>query len=136
MSDKALEKSQVREIDLAGRERHLQVAVGALNQTALRFSRGTRRALPFLTRQRAKVTVGDVIIGSSSGNEAKGPSVCTFLESTDGLGWAALRMDSRAINMVLEGTLGAMDSSEDADQPTIGMEMTAAQRALVTSIAR
>lgn len=127
---------EVRVADLTGRERHLQIAVNALEQTASLFSKGTRRTLPFLTRQRAKVSVTPVIVGSRSGSEAEGPSMCTFLESGDGLGWAALRTDSRAINMILEGTLGAVESKEDADSPKMGIEMTAAQRALVSAMAK
>lgn len=123
----------IRPLDLSGRERQLRAAMGAMTKISLTFARESRKSLPFLVRQRARVAPSNVAIMDPNGPDfaTVGPSVEVLLECSEGLSWAIVRMDAGALSVVLEGTLGGRDTTSNTK---LGRELSPAQRALVSSV--
>jgi flagellar motor switch/type III secretory pathway protein FliN len=61
-----------------------------------------------------------------------GPSFEVILESDDAPAWASLTINTSALRLILEGSLGA----KTAGSGLLGTELTLAQRALVARVAR
>jgi len=133
MKAKVREQPSIRRLDLTGPERRLGSAVKALGQISERFAKGSRRAMPFLARQKARLVASDVTIGTPPGEvaDSEGPSYKVYLESNDGHAWAIVRADVGAMGRMLEGALGGFSDSNDDLSHVFGKELTVAQRALV-----
>lgn len=131
------EQPQIRRLDLTGPERRLGSAVRALGQIAERFAKGSRRSMPFLSRQKARIVAGEVSLGSPPGepDTPDGPTYHVNLESPDGHAWAIVRLDTGAIALILDGTLGGSPNVKLDLAEVFGKEMTVAQRALVGRVA-
>jgi flagellar motor switch protein FliM len=131
------EQAQIRRLDLTGPERRLGSAVRALGQIAERFCKGARRSMPFLSRQKARVVAGEVSLGSPPGDHdvAEGPGYRVSLESADGHAWGIVRLDTGAIALILDGTLGGSPSVKLDLEEVFGKELTGAQKALVGKVA-
>lgn len=130
------EQPSIRRLDLTGPERRLGSAVRALGQISERFTKGSRRGMPFLARQKARLVPRDVTLGAVPGEEPKndGPSYRVQLESSDGHAWATVLADMGAMGRILDGALGgSSDSSVDLSH-VFGKELTVAQRALIGRI--
>lgn len=128
--------SLIRRLDLTGPERRLGSAVRAFGQISERFAKSARKAMPFLTRQKARLVPSDVTLGAPPGasNETSGPGFRAYLESSDAHAWAVVHADMGAIGLVLNGALGG-PSGVDLDFSSVfGKELTVAQRALVGRI--
>jgi flagellar motor switch protein FliM len=136
MKAAAGEQPQIRRLDLTGPERRLGSAVRALGQIAERFSKGARRSMPFLSRQKARIVAGEVGLGAPPGarNASDGPCYRINLESADGHAWAIVRLDTGAIALILDGALGGPASAKLDLQATFGKEITSAQKALVGKV--
>lgn len=130
------EHSLIRRLDLTGPERRLGSAVRALGQISERFSKSARKSMPFLTRQKARLIPGDVMLGAPPGanNESSGPGFKAHLESSDGHAWAIVCADMGAIGLVLNGALGGASAADVDFSSVFGKELTVAQRALVSRI--
>lgn len=133
---------KVRPLDLTGRERHLRSAMFAMTKIAGGFCVGARRTLPFLVRQRARMGAGAVSIVEGSkeiGLSDRGPVFMVVLDGDDTPAWGRLLLETDALGMVLDGSLGG-NASADEDHPVeplqLPSELTLAQRALVGRIAR
>jgi flagellar motor switch protein FliM len=128
--------SLIRRLDLTGPERRLGSAVRALGQISERFTKGARKAMPFLTRQKARLVPGDVMLGAPPGAspENQGPGFKAYLESSDGHAWAIVCADVGAIGLILNGALGGPNGSDVDFSTVFGKELTVAQRALVGRI--
>ena len=124
-----------RSVDLTGRERQLRAALQTMAQIANRFTRAARRTLPFMVRQRTRLVPQGVNIVSPIEHESKtleGPSFEVVLEADDMPAWASLTINTSALRLVLEGSLGASTPGSGL----LGTELTLAQRALVARVAR
>lgn len=121
-------------VDLSGRERHLRAAMHAMALVAVRFSRSARRTMPFMIRQKARLVPEPVsFLGPSDEDpDRAGPWFHVLLEAEEMSAWARLTLNGTAIQLILEGSLGASTLSSTA----IGRELTLAQRALIARIAR
>jgi flagellar motor switch protein FliM len=131
------EQVEVRRLDLTGPERRLGSAVRALGQIAERFAKGARRSMPFLARQKARIVASEVTIGSPPGERAAsdGPGYRVNLESVDGNAWAVVCLDTGAIAVILDGSLGGPQAAKVDLSSVFGREMTATQRALIGKVA-
>ncbi|OQX69230.1 MAG: hypothetical protein B6A08_05955 [Sorangiineae bacterium NIC37A_2] len=125
---------RVRPADLTGSQRHLRAALSALARTAESFSRGARRAMPFLLRQRVRLDLGEPAIGNLSESDAAehGPCYAVSLTEKDGPAWATLLLNGPCLARLLEGSLGNSQVSEGA---SLGDRLTLAQRVLIAKIA-
>jgi flagellar motor switch protein FliM len=137
MKAPAGEPPQVRRLDLTGPERRLGSAVRAFGQIAERFSKGARRSMPFLSRQKARIVSGEVSLGAPPGEQSagEGPGFRVHLESADGHAWAIVHLDTGAIAHILDGALGGPSSAKLDLEEVFGKEITGAQRALVGKVA-
>jgi len=132
---KRTESVSARTVDLTGRERQLRAALQTMSQIAGRFARSARRTLPFMVRQRTRLVPQGVNIVSPSENEGEstvGPSFEVVLESDEIPAWASLTINTSALRLILEGSLGASTPGSGL----LGIELTLAQRALVARVAR
>lgn len=129
------EADAVKPLDLTGRERHLRSAMAAMTRIGDRFARASRRSLPFLTRRRERLVANPVSLsGDAAAQSASiGPSFEVVFESAEGTGWASLWLNAPALGIVLEGTLGGREGTSVI---ALGADLTAAQRAVVSRIAR
>lgn len=124
----------VRELDLTGRDRQIRSAMGIMTHVATNFSRAARRTLPFMVKQRGHLEPGAVAFTSPADDEPlDGPRFVVSLETEGGNGWAELTLDTLALALLLDGTLGATSSPDSA---ALTRELTLAQRALITRVAR
>lgn len=124
-----------RAVDLTGRERQLRAALQTMAQIAGRFARAARRTLPFMVRQRTRLVPQGVNIVTpidAESQAAEGPTFEVILESDDVPGWASLTINTSALRLILEGSLGASTPGSGL----LGTELTLAQRALVARVAR
>ena len=124
-----------RSVDLTGRERQLRAALQTMAQIAGRFARAARRTLPFMVRQRTRLVPQGVNIVNPIENDSQsidGPSFEVILESDDLPAWASLTINTSALRLILEGSLGASTPGSGL----LGTELTLAQRALVARVAR
>lgn len=128
------DRAQTKPLDLTGRERQLRSAMQAMGRVAARFARATRRTLPFLLRRKSRLVADAVNIASPFGQPAPspGPSFEVTLEAEDSPAWGAIVLDAESLQILLEGALGASEASGVA----LGIDLTLAQRALVSRIAR
>ncbi len=132
---KRTEAVSARAVDLTGRERQLRAALQKMSQIAGRFARSARRTLPFMVRQRTRLVPQGVNIVSPAEDRDEsttGPSFEVVLESDDIPAWASLTINTAALRLILEGSLGA----STAGSGLLGTELTLAQRALVARVAR
>lgn len=125
---------RVRALDLTGSQRHLRSALSALTRTAESFSRGARRTLPFLLRQRVRLDLGEPAIGNTGDSHAAehGPCYAVSLSEKEGPAWATLILNGPCLARLLEGSLGNSQVSEGA---SLGDRLTLAQRVLIAKIA-
>ncbi len=124
-----------RVVDLTGRERQLRAALQMMAQIAARFARSARRTLPFMARQRTRLVPQGVNIVSPMEADMQGsggPSFEVLLEADDAPAWASLTINTSALRLILEGSLGARSPGSGL----LGTELTLAQRALVARVAR
>jgi flagellar motor switch protein FliM len=124
-----------RVVDLTGRERQLRAALQMMAQIAARFARSARRTLPFMVRQKTRLMPQGVSITSPTEGDSPaftGPSFEVLLESDDVPAWASLTINTSALRLILEGSLGARSPGSGL----LGIELTLAQRALVARVAR
>jgi flagellar motor switch/type III secretory pathway protein FliN len=123
-------------------------ALNSLTEAATIFSRGLRRAIPFLARQRAKVNLGEAHPADDAALSplADGPSFVVQLESPEQV-WAALHFDSNAIVGLLDGLFGspneaaegeedAAEGAEEEERQSLGEALTLAQRALLKRLGK
>ncbi|MCA9644081.1 MAG: FliM/FliN family flagellar motor switch protein [Polyangiaceae bacterium] len=133
---------KIKPLDLTGRERHLRSAMFAMTKIAGGFCVGARRTLPFLVRQRARMVTGAVSIfegGKELNLSDRGPVFMVVLDGDDTPAWGRLFLETDAVGMVLDGSLGgnaAVDEEQPAEPLQLPTELTLAQRALVGRIAR
>jgi len=114
-------------------------ALASLHEIAGAFSRGLRRTLPFLARQRAQTVLGKAFAGTDDELPlaAEGPSFLIRLCSPEQV-WVTLQLDSAAILALLDGLFNSAkpEAEEEADAeegnaPSLGAGLTLAQRALL-----
>jgi flagellar motor switch/type III secretory pathway protein FliN len=118
-------------------------ALSSLTTIAAPFCRGLRRTIPFLGRQRARLSVGEARAAHDKAlaPPADGPSFLVKLDSAEQV-WAALHFDGAAILALVDGFFGAPSEDVDEDQPEQGSDvedtrpplgdgLTLAQRALL-----
>lgn len=129
-------------------QQQLDGALGSLTQIAAPFCRGLRRAIPFLGRQRARLSVGKARAARDAALPplGDGPSFWVKLESAEQV-WAALQFDGPAILALVDGLFGAASEPSDDDpdaqhldaedhRPPLGDALTLAQRALLKRLCR
>jgi flagellar motor switch/type III secretory pathway protein FliN len=117
-------------------------AFASLNEIAGAFSRGLRRTLPFLARQRAQTVLGKAFAGTDDELPlaAEGPSFLIRLSSPEQV-WVTLQFDSAAILALLDGLFNSAKpepeeeaggaDEEQGNAPSLGAGLTLAQRALL-----
>ena len=135
MVGKRTEVTAARAVDLTGRERQLRAALQMMSQIAGRFARAARRTLPFMVRQRTRLVPQGVNIVNPAEHATSsevGPSFEVILESDEVPAWASLTINTSALRLILEGSLGASTPGSGL----LGTELTLAQRALVARVAR
>lgn len=122
--------------DLTGREQQLRSAASVMASLGLSFSRLARRSLPFIARYRSSLRALPPGILDAGGLDALvGPAPSYFVElsATKGRGWAAVGVNSSAIAVLLEGSLGGSALFDSAPIPT---DLTGPQKALVDRVTR
>jgi flagellar motor switch protein FliM len=122
----------LRPADLTGRERQLRSGFHAMTLIAARFARAARRTLPFLLRRKARLDPLPVSIVDASIGVAE-PCFVMHLEGAENSTWGRLTLNSRALELLLEGSLGGGSSSGGGQ---LKAELTLAQKALVSRIAK
>ena len=138
MRAEPVKRASVRPVDITGNERRLGARTASMQKVAESFARGARRSLPFLVKRRCRLAVGQV--GGAQISLAE-PSVGPFcqitLESSGKPGWAALRVDTGAIQLIVDGSLGGAAPEEGEEPEPVPMtNISLAQRALVSRVAR
>jgi flagellar motor switch protein FliM len=128
-------EDNLRRVDLTGRERQLKGAMYAMSHVAQRFARGARKTLPFLVKRRARLVPEPVCIVDLGAERVveRGPVFEIMLEAEDGPAWACLTLGPEALGVVLEGALGGSEKNASSG---IGADLTLAQAALVSKLAR
>ncbi|RYZ09504.1 MAG: hypothetical protein EOO73_04195 [Myxococcales bacterium] len=128
-------EDNLRRVDLTGRERHLKGAMYAMSHVAQRFTRSARKTLPFLVKRRARLVPEPVCIVDLGAERVveRGPVFEIVLEAEEGPAWACLTLGPEALSVMLEGALGG---SEKNTSSGIGADLTLAQAALVSKLAR
>jgi flagellar motor switch protein FliM len=129
----------VHAVDITGNERRLEARLASMQRVRDQFTRGARRSLPFLVRRRGKLVGGQVAALSPTLLEPSiGPTCQIFLEAPGRAGWAAIRLDTGALQLIVEGSLGGggPDADGEESEPIPLTQLTLAQRALVTRVAR
>lgn len=139
----------IRPFEIGAPDQHqLEGALSSLTQIAAPFCRGLRRSIPFLGRQRARLSVGKARAARDPAlpTLGEGPSFWVKLESSEQV-WAALHFDGAAILALVDGLFGAASEpseddpdAEDAEvedrRPPLGDALTLAQRALLKRLCR
>jgi flagellar motor switch protein FliM len=128
-------EDNLRRVDLTGRERQLKGAMYAMSHVAQRFARGARKTLPFLVKRRARLVPEPVCIVDLGAERVveRGPVFEIMLEADEGPAWACLTLGPEALGVVLEGALGGSEKNASSG---IGADLTLAQAALVSKLAR
>lgn len=128
-------EDNLRRVDLTGRERHLKGAMYAMSHVAQRFARGARKTLPFLVKRRARLVPEPVCIVDLGAERVveRGPVFEIVLEAAEGPAWACLTLGPEALSVMLEGALGGSEKNASSG---IGADLTLAQAALVSKLAR
>jgi flagellar motor switch/type III secretory pathway protein FliN len=119
----------LRSLDLTGRERNLRQAMSTLSRIANAFARGTRRTLPFLVSRKSRLVPQSVAIANAPGSspEEERLALHALLQEEAGQTWAMVSLNDISLGLILEGSLGAVESRGNF---TFGRELTLAQRAL------
>src|SRR5260221_5857262 len=130
--------ASVHPVDITGNERRLGARTASMQKVAEHFARGARRSLPFLVRRRCRLVAGQVGGASIALQDlGTGPLCQITLESSGKPGWAAIRLDAGAIQLVVDGSLGGVAPEEGEEpEPPPATQISLAQRALVTRVAR
>jgi flagellar motor switch/type III secretory pathway protein FliN len=118
----------LRSLDLTGRERNVRQAMSTLTRVATAFARGTRRTLPFLVWRKSRLVPQSVSIanpGADLGEERL--ALHAILQQEGGQAWAQVSLNDISLGLILEGSLGAVESKGDF---SLGPDLTLAQRAL------
>jgi flagellar motor switch protein FliM len=99
------------------------------------FARGARRSMPFLARRRDRLIASSVSLSGEVASQSAsiGPAFEVLFEAGEGTGWGSLWLNAPALGILLEGTLGG---KEGTTVIALGLDLTAAQRAVVSRIAR
>jgi flagellar motor switch protein FliM len=128
-------EDNLRRVDLTGRERQLKGAMYAMSHVAQRFTRSARKTLPFLVKRRARLVPEPVCIVDLGAERVveRGPVFEIVLEADGGSAWACLTIGPEALSVVLEGALGGSEKNASSG---IGADLTLAQAALVSKLAR
>jgi flagellar motor switch protein FliM len=128
-------EDNLRRVDLTGRERHLKGAMYAMSHVAQRFARGARKTLPFLVKRRARLVPEPVCIVDLGAERVveRGPVFEIVLEAAEGPAWACLTLGPEALSVMLEGALGGSEKNASSG---IGADLTRAQAARVSKLAR
>jgi flagellar motor switch protein FliM len=128
-------EDNLRRVDLTGRERQLKGAMYAMSHVAQRFARGARKTLPFMVKRRARLVPEPVCIVDLGTERVveRGPVFEILLEAEEGSAWACLTLGPEALGVVLEGALGGSEKNASSG---IGADLTLAQAALVSKLAR
>lgn len=128
-------EDDLRRVDLTGRERQLKGAMYAMSHVAQRFARSARKTLPFLVKRRARLVPEPVCIVDLGAERVveRGPVYEIVLEAEEGPAWACLTLGPEALAVLLEGTLGGSEKNASSG---IGADLTLAQTALVSKLAR
>lgn len=128
-------EDDLRRVDLTGRERQLKGAMYAMSHVAQRFARSARKTLPFLVKRRARLVPEPVCIVDLGAERVveRGPVYEIVLEADEGPAWACLTLGPEALAVLLEGTLGGSEKNASSG---IGADLTLAQTALVSKLAR
>jgi flagellar motor switch protein FliM len=128
-------EDNLRRVDLTGRERHLKGAMYAMSHVAQRFTRSARKTLPFLVKRRARLVPEPVCIVDLGAERVveRGPVFEIVLEAEEGPAWACLTLGPEALAVMLEGALGGSEKNASSG---IGADLTLAQTALVSKLAR
>jgi flagellar motor switch protein FliM len=128
-------EDNLRRVDLTGKERHLKGAMYAMSHVAQRFTRSARKTLPFLVKRRARLVAEAVCIVDLGAERVveRGPVFEIVLEAEDGPAWACLTLGPEALAVMLEGALGGSEKNASSG---IGADLTLAQAALVSKLAR
>jgi flagellar motor switch protein FliM len=131
-------RGSVRPVDITGNERRLGARTVSMQKVAESFTRGARRSLPFLVKRRCRLVAGQV--GGASialAEPSAGPFCQITLESSGKPGWAVVRIDTGAIQLIVDGSLGGVAPEDGEEEEPIPMtQISLAQRALVTRVAR
>lgn len=138
-----LKDSEIRPFEIGALDQNqLHGAVLSLTQIATPFCRDLRRAMPFLARQRARLSPSEALLASDEAlpPQTEGPSFLVTLESPGDL-WAALSFDGAAILALVQGLFGGASVDEDTGdaeqaeppdtQQALGEALTLAQRAML-----
>lgn len=132
---KAQHQVPVKRLDLVGPERRLGNAVKAFDKIAKRFVKVARRSMPFLARSRAQLVSGEVKIGNrSAGAESAGPGYRVLLHTTDSHAWAELHLNTDALAVIVDGSLGGASQGVDA-KSVFKKDISSAQRAVIAKVA-
>ncbi|MDF3071714.1 MAG: Type flagellar switch regulator (C-ring) FliN C-term [Polyangiaceae bacterium] len=128
-------EDNLRRVDLTGRERHLKGAMYAMSHVAQRFTRSARKTLPFLVKRRARLVAEPVCIVDLGAERVveRGPVFEIVMEAEEGPAWACLTLGPEALGVMLEGALGGSEKNASSG---IGADLTLAQAALVSKLAR
>ena len=131
-------RTSVRPVDITGSERRLGARTASMQKIAEHFTRGARRSLPFLVKRRCRLVAGQVGDAQIALAEPSvGPFCQITLESAGKPGWAAIRVDTGAIQLIVDGSLGGAAPEEGEEPEPVAMtHISLAQRALVTRVAR
>jgi flagellar motor switch/type III secretory pathway protein FliN len=145
----------VRPLNLTARQQKPNAAIQLLASLGQLFAADTRRGLPFLARQRARVWASEVLAHDSPELPplVAGPSFVVRMKGPSDI-WAMFHLDSDAVATLFDGLLGssspkagdeegapeAHDDSDDLDggnpsPPAFGDDLTIAQRALIRRVA-
>jgi flagellar motor switch/type III secretory pathway protein FliN len=144
----------VRPLNLTARQNKPNGAITLLRNLGQVFASDTRRGLPFLARQRARVWASEVLAHDAAELPplGAGPSFVVHMKGPGDV-WAMLHLESDAVATLFEGLLGSTpkandeegagespDDGEDLDggsaaTPAFGDELTIAQRALIRRVA-
>jgi flagellar motor switch protein FliM len=131
-------RGSVRPVDITGNERRLGARTASMQKVAEQFTRGARRSLPFLVKRRCRLVAGQVGGAAIALSEPNvGPFCQITLESSGKPGWAAIRIEAGAIQLIVDGSLGGAAPEEGEEPEPVQMtQISLAQRALVTRVAR
>src|SRR5262249_28274725 len=137
-AEQAEKRGPVRPVDITGNERRLGARTASMQKIAEQFTRGARRSLPFLGKRKCRLLCGQVGGASIALAEPNAGPFCQItLESSGKPGWAALRLDTGAIQFIVDGSLGGIAPEEGEEAEAVPMtQISLAQRALVTRVAR
>lgn len=140
-----LPESSIRPLQIpSAGQNQADAALAALDEIAAQYCRELRRALPFLTRQRARVSPGEAAPASdeSALTTAGGPGFWIKLESPERV-WAALLFDGAAVLALVDGLFRTSTEVADEDgaapledhqRPALGETLTLAQKALLNRL--